>query len=128
MPGDRTSSRHVKVGPVTFGNDLPMVLIAGECQIEKRKQTFEVAEELTKIADEFGIGLVYKSSFDKANRTSIKTNRGVGMREGLEILAEVRKEYGCPVLTDVHEPDQCDPTAEKVDILQIPAFLCRQTD
>lgn len=128
MDGQKSKVRHVAVGDVTFGNDLPLVLIAGACQIESRDHALDLAGALKEMADRLGIGLIYKSSFDKANRTSIKTNRGVGMDEGLEILADVREQIGCPVLTDVHEPGQCAPTAEAVDILQIPAFLCRQTD
>jgi 2-dehydro-3-deoxyphosphooctonate aldolase (KDO 8-P synthase) len=118
----------VAVGPVTFGNDLPFALIAGPCQIESRDHAREMASALTEMAAELGIGLIYKSSFDKANRTSHKTNRGVGMEEGIAILADLRESFGCPVLTDVHEPDQCAAVAEAVDVLQIPAFLCRQTD
>ncbi|MFQ5984436.1 MAG: 3-deoxy-8-phosphooctulonate synthase [Alphaproteobacteria bacterium] len=120
--------RHVKVGGVAIGNDLPLALIAGPCAIEGRAHALEVAEALVEITSRLGVGLIYKSSFDKANRTSIDSPRGVGMNEGLKILAEVRERCGCPVLTDVHETDQCVPAAQAVDVLQIPAFLCRQTD
>ncbi len=104
------------------------MLIAGPCQIESREHALETAHALVEITGRLGIGLVYKSSFDKANRSSIETPRGVGIGEGLTILADVRETYGCPVLTDVHAAEQCAPTAEAVDVLQIPAFLCRQTD
>ena len=123
-----TPPRHVKVGPVAFGNDLPFALIAGPCAIESRDHALEMASALVELTARLGLGLVYKSSFDKANRTSIDSPRGLGMAEGLPILAEVRERCGCPVLTDVHEPAQCAPVAEAVDVLQIPAFLCRQTD
>jgi 2-dehydro-3-deoxyphosphooctonate aldolase (KDO 8-P synthase) len=119
---------YVHVGNVTIGNDRPLALIAGPCQIESRAHALETAHALVEITGKLGIGLVYKSSFDKANRSSIETPRGLGMGEGLKILAEVRETYGCPVLTDVHTAEQCAPTAEAVDVLQIPAFLCRQTD
>ncbi len=123
-----TDARHVAVGPLSIGNDLPLALIAGPCLIESRAHALETAEALREIAAGAGIGLIYKSSFDKANRTSIDSPRGGAMAEGLAILAEVRETVGCPVLTDVHTPEQCGPTAEAVDVLQIPAFLCRQTD
>ncbi|HUC18001.1 MAG TPA: 3-deoxy-8-phosphooctulonate synthase [Acetobacteraceae bacterium] len=121
-------ARRVAVGAVTLGNDLPMVLIAGPCQIESRDHAREVAAALAEMARAAGIGLIYKSSFDKANRTSVAGARGVGMAKGLGILAEIREQFSLPVLTDVHEPAQCAPAAEAVDVLQIPAFLCRQTD
>ncbi|HZS83751.1 MAG TPA: 3-deoxy-8-phosphooctulonate synthase [Stellaceae bacterium] len=123
-----TPPRHITVGSVTIGNDLPLALIAGPCQIESRGHAFEMAEALVEMTRRLGIGLVYKSSFDKANRSAIGTARGIGMPEGLAVLAAVRERFGCPVLTDVHAPEQCQPAAEAVDILQIPAFLCRQTD
>jgi 2-dehydro-3-deoxyphosphooctonate aldolase (KDO 8-P synthase) len=123
-----TTPRHIHVGNVTIGNDRPLALIAGPCQIESRAHALETAHALVEIAGRLGIGLIYKSSFDKANRSSIETPRGLGMGEGLKILAELRETYGCPVLTDVHTAEQCAPTAEAVDVLQIPAFLCRQTD
>jgi 2-dehydro-3-deoxyphosphooctonate aldolase (KDO 8-P synthase) len=118
----------VSVGPVTFGNRLPLALIAGPCAMESRDHALEVAAALKEIAARVGIGLVYKSSFDKANRTSGKSSRGIGLKAALPIFAELRERLGLPVLTDVHEIDQCGPVAEVVDILQIPAFLCRQTD
>jgi 2-dehydro-3-deoxyphosphooctonate aldolase (KDO 8-P synthase) len=123
-----TRPRHIHVGNVTVGNDRPLALIAGPCQIESRSHALEMAHGLVEITGKLGIGLIYKSSFDKANRSSIETPRGLGIRDGLQILAEVRERYGCPVLTDVHTAEQCAPTAEAVDVLQIPAFLCRQTD
>ena len=127
MAGD-AANRHVAVGNVVFGNDLPLALIAGPCALESRAHALEMAHALSEIARDLGLGLVYKSSFDKANRTSIMSNRGLGMVESLPILAEVRETYGCPVITDIHTAEQCAPVAEAVDILQIPAFLCRQTD
>ena len=120
--------RAIRIGKVVVGNDRPLALIAGPCQIESRAHALETAEALVAIAARLGIGFIYKSSFDKANRSSGATPRGVGLAEGLAILAEVRARLGCPVLTDVHQPDQCAPVAAAVDVLQIPAFLCRQTD
>ncbi|WP_293808736.1 3-deoxy-8-phosphooctulonate synthase [uncultured Bosea sp.] len=114
--------------PVRFGNALPLALIAGPCQMESRNHALECALALKEIAAELDIGLVFKASFDKANRTSVKGARGMGMKAGLPVYAEIRERTGLPVLTDVHEVDQCAPVAEVVDILQIPAFLCRQTD
>jgi 2-dehydro-3-deoxyphosphooctonate aldolase (KDO 8-P synthase) len=123
-----TSNRVVRVGALDIANDRPFVLIAGPCQIESRAHALEVAHALREVAAATGVGVVYKSSFDKANRTSAGAARGVGMGEGLAILAEVRAATGLPVLTDVHTEQQCAPAAEAVDVLQIPAFLCRQTD
>jgi 2-dehydro-3-deoxyphosphooctonate aldolase (KDO 8-P synthase) len=123
-----TSPRHINVGNITIGNDRPLALIAGPCQIESRTHALEMAQALVEITGKLGIGLIYKSSFDKANRSSIETPRGLGLGEGLRILAEIRETYGCPVLTDVHTAEQCKPAAAAVDVLQIPAFLCRQTD
>ncbi len=120
--------RHVTVGSIDIANDRPLALIAGPCSIESRAHALEMANALKEIAGKLGIGLIYKSSFDKANRSSANTKRGIGMELGLQILADVRAQTGLPVLTDVHEPDQCAPTAEACDVLQIPAFLCRQTD
>jgi 2-dehydro-3-deoxyphosphooctonate aldolase (KDO 8-P synthase) len=120
--------RIVHAGSVAVANNRPFVLIAGPCQIESRAHALEVAVALREISDGSGVPVIYKSSFDKANRTSAGAPRGVGMAAGLEILAEVRERTGMPVLTDVHAPDQCAPTAAAVDVLQIPAFLCRQTD
>ena len=122
------SGRTVKVGSLALGNDKPFVLIAGPCAMESREHALEMAEALTGMCGDLGIGFIYKSSFDKANRTSVNSGRGVGMEKGLPILAEVRETFGCSVLTDVHESRQCAPVGEYVDILQIPAFLCRQTD
>ena len=123
-----TVSRHISIGKVTIGNDLPLVIIAGPCALEGRNHALEMSHALVELLADLGIGLIYKTSFDKANRTSLKGNRGIGIKEGLPILAEIRETYGCPVLTDVHLPGECSPAAEAVDVLQIPAFLCRQTD
>ena len=118
----------VAVGQVRFGNALPLSLIAGPCALESREHALETASALKEIAARLGIGLVYKSSFDKANRTSASSARGLGLDKALPIFAEVRESLGLPVTTDVHEIEQCRPVAEVVDILQIPAFLSRQTD
>ncbi|MDE2229661.1 MAG: 3-deoxy-8-phosphooctulonate synthase [Alphaproteobacteria bacterium] len=123
-----TSPRHVHIGNITFGNDRPLALIAGPCVLESRAHAMEMSHALVELTAKLGIGLVYKTSFDKANRTSGESPRGMGLEASLPILAEVREKWGCPVLTDVHAPDQCVPAAEAVDVLQIPAFLCRQTD
>jgi 2-dehydro-3-deoxyphosphooctonate aldolase (KDO 8-P synthase) len=122
------STRAVRVGSVTIGGGAPLALIAGPCVIESRDAALRHAERLKALAARAGVGLVYKSSFDKANRTALGSFRGVGMDEGLAILAEVRRETGLPVLTDVHEKEQIAPVAKVVDVLQTPAFLCRQTD
>ena len=119
---------HVKIGPVTVGNDLPLTLIAGPCAMESRELALETAGELKRLTDALGIGLIYKSSFDKANRTSASSERGIGLEEALPIFAEVRETFGCAVLTDVHTAENCAAVAEVIDVLQIPAFLCRQTD
>ncbi len=111
-----------------FGNELPFALIAGPCQMESRGHAFDMAGALREICKRAGIGLVYKTSFDKANRTSLSGKRGVGLSEALPVFDDLKKEFGLPVLTDVHEPGQCAEVAAVVDILQIPAFLCRQTD
>ena len=118
----------VTIGQTRFGNSLPLALIAGPCALESRAHALEMAQGLKEIADHLGIGLVYKTSFDKANRTSGKGARGIGLEWALPIFAEIRESVGVPVLTDVHEPAQCARVAEAVDVLQIPAFLCRQTD
>jgi len=118
----------VVVGAARFGNALPLALIAGPCALESRDHAFEMAAALKDITSKIGIGLVYKTSFDKANRTSAKSNRGIGLDGALPIFAEIRRKFGVPVLTDVHEAEQCTRVAEVVDVLQIPAFLCRQTD
>jgi 2-dehydro-3-deoxyphosphooctonate aldolase (KDO 8-P synthase) len=125
---DEGQQRTVRVGRLEIGNRLPLTLIAGPCQIESREHALETAAALVEITRPLDLGLIYKSSFDKANRTSASSARGVGLEKGVQILAEVRKTFGCPVITDVHESAQCAPVAEAVDILQIPAFLCRQTD
>jgi 2-dehydro-3-deoxyphosphooctonate aldolase (KDO 8-P synthase) len=118
----------VAIGQVRLGNHLPLAVIAGPCQLESRAHGLEVAAALREAAAGLGIGLVFKASFDKANRTSGGGARGMGMAQSLPVFAEIRESLGLPVLTDVHEPGQCAPVAEAVDVLQIPAFLCRQTD
>jgi 2-dehydro-3-deoxyphosphooctonate aldolase (KDO 8-P synthase) len=118
----------VIIGNVTVANDAPLSIIAGPCALESRAHALEMSAALVEITSKLGIGLIYKSSFDKANRTSLDSPRGMGLEESLPILAEVRETHGCPVLTDVHLPDQCATVAEAVDVLQIPAFLSRQTD
>jgi 2-dehydro-3-deoxyphosphooctonate aldolase (KDO 8-P synthase) len=115
-------------GAVRFGADLPLAVIAGPCQLESRAHALEMAGALKAIAARLGVGLVFKTSFDKANRTSGAGQRGIGLKEALPIFAEIRESLGLAVLTDVHEPDQCALAAQAVDVLQIPAFLCRQTD
>ena len=123
-----TVARTVRIGALAVANDRPMTLIAGPCALESRAHALEMSQALTEITGKLGLGLIYKTSFDKANRTSIGGRRGLGLEASLPILAEVRAARGCPVLTDVHEPGQCAVVAEAVDVLQIPAFLCRQTD
>jgi 2-dehydro-3-deoxyphosphooctonate aldolase (KDO 8-P synthase) len=118
----------IEIGDVRFANDAPLALIAGPCQMESRDHAFEIAGRLKEICAALGIGLVFKTSFDKANRTSLSGRRGMGLEAALPVFAGIRDELGLPVLTDVHAPEQCAPVAEAVDILQIPAFLCRQTD
>jgi 2-dehydro-3-deoxyphosphooctonate aldolase (KDO 8-P synthase) len=118
----------VKAGGVLIGNVLPLALFAGPCQLESRAHALEMASGLKDIAARLGIGLVFKASFDKANRTSARSARGIGLKAALPIFAEIRESLGLPVVTDVHEASQCAPMAEAVDVLQIPAFLCRQTD
>jgi 2-dehydro-3-deoxyphosphooctonate aldolase (KDO 8-P synthase) len=118
----------VTAGAVRFSNDLPLAVIAGPCALESRAHALEMAAALKEISRKVGIGLVYKTSFDKANRTSAGSGRGIGLDAALPIFADVREQTGLPVLTDVHESEQCARVAEVVDILQIPAFLCRQTD
>ena len=120
--------RHVPVGTLTLGNDRPFTLIAGPCQLESRQHALEMSQALVELTGKLGIGLIYKTSFDKANRTSNATPRGLGLEASLPIMAEIRDTFGCPVLTDVHAPEQCGTVAEAVDVLQIPAFLSRQTD
>ncbi len=118
----------VKIGSVSAGNDQPFALISGPCQLESLDHARMLAGRLVEMTSELGIPYVFKASFDKANRSSLTGKRGVGISEGLDILSKIRDEFGCPVLTDVHTADQCAVAAEAVDILQIPAFLCRQTD
>jgi len=118
----------VTVGGVTFANDRPIAVCAGPCQMESRAHALEMATALKEMAGRLGLGLVYKTSFDKANRTSLRARRGVGLDAALSVFAEIRERLGLPVLTDVHAAQQCARVAEVVDVLQIPAFLCRQTD
>jgi len=118
----------VRVGSVEIGNSKPLAIIAGPCAMESRDHALEMASALKEIAAKAGVGLIYKTSFDKANRTSSNSGRGVGLDLALPVFAEIRERLGLPVLTDVHEREQCAPVAEVVDVLQIPAFLCRQTD
>src|SRR5271169_975075 len=120
--------RHLSVGRLMLGNDLPLVFIVGPNTLESRAHALETSAALAEIAQKLQIGLIYKTSFDKANRTSLAGERGIGLEAGLPILAEVREVTGLPVLTDIHAPAQCAPVAEVVDVLQTPAFLCRQTD
>ena len=121
-------NRRVQVGNVVFSNDLPFALICGPCQLESMDHTMDLAGKIVEITKKLNIPYVFKASFDKANRTSINGARGVGLEKAIEIFAEVKKRFGCPVVTDVHEPHQCAEVAGVVDMLQIPAFLCRQTD
>jgi len=125
---DTTPNAVVTVGRVRIGNALPLALIAGPCALESREHALEMASALRDIARSLNIGLVFKTSFDKANRTSAASPRGIGLDKAIPIFAEIRESLGVPVLTDVHEPDQCAWLAGAVDVLQIPAFLCRQTD
>ncbi len=125
---DGATPRTVQVGPLEISNALPMTLIAGPCQLENRDHALMIAGHLLAICDRLGINVIFKGSYDKANRTSLSGKRGLGIQEGLRVLDDVRAEFDCPVLTDVHAPDQCAIVAEVVDVLQIPAFLCRQTD
>ena len=118
----------VRIGSVEVGNRKPLSIIAGPCALESRDHALEMASALKEVAKRAGVGLIYKTSFDKANRTSSNSARGLGLELALPIFAEIRERLGIPVLTDVHEREQCAPTAEAVDVLQIPAFLCRQTD
>jgi 2-dehydro-3-deoxyphosphooctonate aldolase (KDO 8-P synthase) len=123
-----TDALTLRIRKVEIGNSLPLALIAGPCQLESRDHAFMMAGELKEIAGRLGLGLIYKTSFDKANRTSLSGKRGMGLEAALPIFEDLRKELGIPVLTDVHEPRQCAEVAQVVDVLQIPAFLCRQTD
>lgn len=121
-------NKTLNIADFTVSNDLPFFLMAGPCQIESLDHAQDMCGTLKEITNALNIPFVYKSSFDKANRTSIKSKRGVGLDKGLEILASVKKEFSVPIVTDIHLPEQCAPAAEIADILQIPAFLCRQTD
>jgi 2-dehydro-3-deoxyphosphooctonate aldolase (KDO 8-P synthase) len=122
------ASRHVHIGNVAIGNDRPLALIAGPCALESRAHAMEMSQALVELTGKLGMGLIYKTSFDKANRTSASGARGLGLEKSLPIMADIREKWGCPVLTDIHDVGQCALVAEAVDVLQIPAFLCRQTD
>ena len=128
MTNDNKTHFHVKIGENILGNDLPLVVIAGPCQIESKEHALETAQAIKEIGDNIGLPIIYKSSFDKANRTSVSGKRGLGLEKSLEIFSEIKNKYQMSTLTDVHEKEQCKPVSEVVDILQIPAFLCRQTD
>jgi len=123
-----TTPRHVSIGDLSLGNDLPMVMIAGPCVMESRDHALDMSGALSEMAKKLGIGLIYKTSYDKANRTSSDSPRGVGLDEALKVFTDIKKETGLPVLTDVHDPGHCAAAADVIDVLQIPAFLCRQTD
>ena len=123
-----TAANRIKIGEFTVANDAPFTLIAGPCALESRGHALEVSAALKEITSGLGIDLIYKTSFDKANRTSLDSPRGMGLAESLPVLAEVREAMGCPILTDVHLPEHCGPVGEAVDVIQIPAFLSRQTD
>lgn len=123
-----TAQKTLTIGNLTIGNDKPFFLIAGPCQMETRDHAMMMCEKLVDITSRLGIGFVYKSSFDKANRTSLNSQRGIGLEKALIVFEEIKSTFGCPVLTDVHTEEQCTQAGEVVDILQIPAFLCRQTD
>ena len=118
----------ISVGNLKIANNLPLVIIAGPCQMESRQHALEMATALKEMTDKLGMGLIYKTSYDKANRTSIKGVRGMGLDKSLAVFQEIRETLGCPVTTDVHSPEHCAIVAQAVDVLQIPAFLCRQTD
>lgn len=120
--------KRVRVGNFEIGNDLPFSLLAGPCALESREHALEMSHAIHEITSALGINFIYKTSFDKANRTSLKSSRGLGLEKALPILEEVKEKYGCPIVTDVHAPEQCAEVAKVVDVLQIPAFLCRQTD
>ena len=120
--------KHIRIGNLKIGNDLPLTIIAGPCAMESRQHALDTSHAIKEIADKLGFGFIYKSSFDKANRTSSNSPRGVGLAEALPVFQEIRDQVGCPVLTDIHDAAQCAQVAEAVDVLQIPAFLCRQTD
>tara|TARA_B100001564_G_scaffold284778_1_gene247557 strand:+ start:181 stop:1008 length:828 start_codon:yes stop_codon:yes gene_type:complete len=123
-----STQHHIKVGNVTIGNDLHFMLIAGPCQMESEQHAMDMAGSIKEITDRLGIGFIYKTSFDKANRTSLSGKRGLGLEKALPVFEKVKKTYNIPTLTDIHEKEQCAIVADVVDVLQIPAFLCRQTD
>lgn len=123
-----TKSHHVQIGNITVGNDLPFALIAGPCQMESMIHAMDMAGQLFEMTQKLGMGLVYKTSFDKANRTSLGAERGLGLEGAIPVFQRIRSEFGIPVLTDVHLPEHCSELGDAVDVLQIPAFLCRQTD
>lgn len=123
-----TTQHHVNVGNITIGNDLPFTLIAGPCAMESRDHAIDMSGKLKELTARLGIPLIYKSSFDKANRTSLKAGRGIGLEKAMQVFDEIRASTGLPVVTDVHTAEQCADVAQVVDVLQIPAFLCRQTD
>jgi len=125
---DRVPNASVRIGAITVANDAPLAVFAGPCQMESRDHALEMAAALKEIASRLGFGLIFKTSFDKANRTSISAARGMGLDKALPVFAEIRDSLGLPVVTDVHSAEQCTAAAEAVDVLQIPAFLCRQTD
>ncbi|AQT44636.1 2-dehydro-3-deoxyphosphooctonate aldolase (KDO 8-P synthase) [Bartonella apihabitans] len=118
----------VSVGNVVFSNSAPLSIIAGPCQMESREHAFDMAGKIKEIAEKLGIGVVYKSSFDKANRTSLNSKRGIGLEKAMDVFDDLKRELNIPVLTDIHTEEQCALVAPHVDVLQIPAFLCRQTD
>ena len=119
---------HIQVGDLRVGNNLPLIVIAGPCQMESRQHTLDIAGKLADISNALGVGMIFKTSFDKANRTSVDSARGLGLEEAAPIFNEVRNKTGLPTLTDIHTAEQCGLAAAVVDVLQIPAFLCRQTD
>ena len=122
------TNHKVKCANFEIANDKPFTLIAGPCQLESEEHAIKISSELKRITSQLGINFIYKTSFDKANRTSLKGKRGLGLDKSLPIFDKIRKEIGVPVLTDIHTPEQCSIVANHVDVLQIPAFLCRQTD
>lgn len=124
----KTMQRQINIGNIKAGNNLPFILIAGPCQMESREHSLKLAERLFMITKELDIPFIFKASFDKANRTSLNSKRGIGWEAAAPIFAEIRERFNCPVITDVHLPEQCEEVAKVVDVLQIPAFLCRQTD
>jgi 2-dehydro-3-deoxyphosphooctonate aldolase (KDO 8-P synthase) len=128
MTIDNIKQHHLSIGDYKIGNDLPLIVIAGPCQIESYEHAMETASALKEMGQSVGIPVIYKSSFDKANRTSVSGKRGLGIDKSLQIFSDIKQKLNIPVLTDVHEKEQCSPVAKVVDVIQIPAFLCRQTD